>query len=242
MFDSIYREQDKMIIVIPARGGSKRLPHKNIQNLQGKPLLYHTLDAIAASGLNCPVFVSTDDDHIACLASVYSGVKVIMRPEMLASDTASTESVLLHVLDVVGEDGINPKWLMTLPPTSPFRSPETIRRFAETVQREPDAQDCLMSTTENRGDFWQMKSDGTLIRLFPDAPRRQQERTPLFEENSAVYISRVTILRDTGTIIGGRIRGHVIPALEGFDINTAEDMKLANYIAEFQSASRIMDN
>lgn len=226
-----------MIIVVPARGGSKRLPHKNIQPLSGKPLLSHTLEVIAASGLGCPVYVSTDDKHIADIACAHDDVRVIMRPDALASDTASTESVLLHVLDTVAEADGSPQWVMTLPPTSPFRRPETIRRFADTVRNDPNAQDCLMSVTENRGDFWHLQPDGVLARLFPDAPRRQQERTPLFEENSAIYVSRVASLRETGFILGRRVRGLAIPVLEGFDINTAEDMKLAECIAAMQTQS-----
>lgn len=226
-----------MIIVVPARGGSKRLPHKNIQPLLGKPLLSHTLEVIAAADLGCPVYVSTDDTSIADIARTYDDVRVIMRPDALAHDTASTESVLLHVLDTVAATDFNPLWVMTLPPTSPFRRPETIRRFAATVHADPDSQDCLMATTENWGDFWRRQPDGMLARLFPDAPRRQQERIPLFEENSAIYVTRVAALRETGLILGRRVRGLAIPAVEGFDINTADDMKLAECIASMLSQS-----
>lgn len=225
-----------MIIVVPARGGSKRLRHKNIHPLAGKPLLSHTLEAIAASGLDCPVYVSTNDEAIADVARGYRGVRVIARPEEFASDTASTESVVLHVLDALEVDG-DLEWVMTLPPTSPFRRPDTIRRFAESVLTEPGAQDCLMSVTENRGDFWSQQSDGALARLFPGAPRRQQERMPLFEENSAIYVTRVLSLRETGSILGQRVRGLTISALEGFDINTSEDMKLAECISAMLSQS-----
>ena len=220
-----------MIIVVPARGGSKRIPQKNIYPLRGKPLLAYTLEAVAASGLACPLYVSTDDERIATVALAYANVHVVMRPENLASDTASTEAVLLHVLDSVADAAGNPQWIMTLPPTSPFRRPETIRRFAETARQSPHAQDCLMSITENRGDFWRLQPDGTLARLFPDAPRRQQERTPLFEENSAIYLSRVDSLRETGLILGRRVRGLVISEIEGFDINTVHDIRMAEFIA-----------
>lgn len=216
-----------MIIVIPARGGSKRLPHKNIYPLKGKPLLAYTLEAIAATGLSIPTYVSTDDERIAAIARAYSGVEVVMRPQEISSDTASTESALLHVLDTLDERGEEPQWLMTLPPTSPFRSAATIRSFAEAVANCADGIDCLMSVTENRGDFWRMQDGGYMQRLFPDAPRRQQDRTPLFEENSAVYVSRTRALRETCLILGRSVRGIAIPAIEGFDINNPDDMRLA---------------
>lgn len=220
-----------MIVVVPARGGSKRLPGKNIHPLAGRPLLEHTLSAVRKARLAFPVFVSTDDDAIAAVAHRCEGVQIIKRPVELATDSASTESVLLHVLDSLMPNGITPEWIMTIPPTSPFRKSETIRRFAEAVLAEPDAQDCLMSVTENRGDFWMTERNGLLTRLFPNAPRRQQDRTPLYEENSAIYVSKVSALRETGSILGGRVRGLVIPPIEGFDINTIDDLRLAEYIA-----------
>jgi CMP-N-acetylneuraminic acid synthetase len=150
-----------------------------------------------------------------------------MRPAEIASDNASTESVLIHVLDVLAECGQAPQWLMTLPPTSPFRTADTIRIFAESATVCPSGIDCLMSVTETRGDFWRTQDDGCMQRLFPDTPRRQQDRIPLLEENSAVYVSRTQALRDTGLIFGSAVCGIPIPAIEGFDINSPEDMRIA---------------
>jgi CMP-N,N'-diacetyllegionaminic acid synthase len=189
-----------MIILISACGGSKRLSHKNIYPLMGKPLLAYTLEAIAATSLNIPAEIS--------------------------GYTASTESVLLHVLDVLAERGQLPQWLMTLPPTPLFRTAGTIRGFAESAAGCASDIDCLMSVTKSRGDFWRMQEDGRIQRLFPDAPRRQQDRTPQFEENSAVYLSRTQALRDTGLIVGRIVRGTAIPAVEGFDINNPHGMRL----------------
>ncbi len=222
-----------MIIVIPARGGSKRLPQKNIYPLKGKPLLAHTLEAIVATGLNIPTYVSTDDERIAAVARAYPGVETIMRPAEISSDIASTESVLLHVLDILAERSRAPQWLMTLPPTSPFRTASTIRSFSRMVDGCAANIDCLMSVTENRGDFWRMGPDGCMDRIFPDAPRRQQDRKSLYEENSAVYVSRTKALRDTGSILGRAVRGIPIPALEGFDINSPEDMRFAECLHDF---------
>jgi CMP-N,N'-diacetyllegionaminic acid synthase len=222
-----------LIIVVPARGGSKRLPCKNIHLLKGKPLLAYTLEAIAATGLSIPTYVSTDDERIVAVARAYPSVEVIMRPAEIAGDTASTESALLHVLDVLARRGQNIEWLMTLPPTSPFRTPETIRNFAATTADCTDDIDCLMSVTENRGDFWLLAPDGRMDRLFPNAPRRQQERTPLFEENSAVYVTRTSALRQTASILGLAVRGIPIPTIEGFDINRPEDILLAECLCSF---------
>jgi CMP-N,N'-diacetyllegionaminic acid synthase len=219
-----------VIIVIPARGGSKRLPLKNIYPLNGKPLLAYTLEAIAATGVKIPTYVSTDDEQIASVARAYTGVEVLMRPHEISSDTASTESVLLHVLDVLAKRGQFYQWVMTLAPTSPFRSSNTIRNFVEATTLISNDIDCIMSFTESRGDFWQMQDGARMKRLFPDAPRRQQERTPLFEENSAIYVTRTQALIETKFIFGRLVSGISIPWIEGFDINTIEDMHLAEGI------------
>ncbi len=216
---------DDTAVVIPARCGSVRVEFKNIRPLAGKPLLAYTVEA-ALAAFGSPPIVSTDCETIATVARAL-GARVIMRPPELGAATASTESALIHVLDVLALEGWQPTWIMTLPPTSPLRSTETIRRFRAEVQRCPDDQDCLMSVTENRGDFWRMSDGGAVERLFADAPRRQQDREAIFEENSAVYLTSVAALRETGSILGRRVRGLAIDLAEGWDINSALDFEIA---------------
>lgn len=215
-----------MIIVVPARGGSKRVPRKNIYPLGGKPLLAYTLESIQQARLDVPAYVSTEDDEVAKLASSFKGIGLVKRPANISADTSSTESALLHVIDTVSFSN-SPQWVVTLPPTSPFRTAQTIQKFIDQVRQFPERQDCLMSVTENRGDFWRMSGDGSIERLFPNAPRRQQEREPLYEENSAIYISRVAALRETGSVLGRKVVGIPISPREAFDINSPEDIKLA---------------
>ena len=151
----------------------------------------------------------------------------------MAADTASTESVLLHALDVMQGEGRSFVWVMTLPPSSPLRCPQTIVEFAESVRGDPEAQDCLMSIHEDRGDFWTRDPDGSLQRLFPCAPRRQQDREPLWEENSAIYVSSVAALRSTGSILGNRVRGIPIDPIEALDIHTDRDLVTAEALLNY---------
>jgi CMP-N-acetylneuraminic acid synthetase len=216
---------DDTVVVIPARCGSTRVELKNIRPLAGKPLLAYTVEAALAAFAHPPI-VSTDCGTIAGVAHAL-GARVVMRPPELATATASTESALIHVLDLLELEGWRPAWIMTLPPTSPLRSAETIRRFHDEVRRCPGDQDCLMSVTENRGDFWRMSAGGAVERLFADAPRRQQDREALFEENSAIYLTAVAALRETGSILGRRVRGLAIDLAEGWDINSALDFEIA---------------
>lgn len=230
----------RLVIVVPARGGSKRVPGKNIHPLNGRPLLTYTLVVARQAALDAPIIVSTDDDGVAAVAE-QPGIRVIRRPPDLATDTASTEAALLHVLDTLDAEGSRPDWVMTLPPTSPLRSAATIRIFAEEVVRRPDDQDCLMSVTENRGDFWLWSEIDGWRRLFPDAPRRQQDRTPLYEENSAVYVTKVGALRATGSILGRSVRCLVVDPVEGFDINTRDDFHLAEALIKARSETAFDD-
>lgn len=213
-----------MLVVVPARGGSRRIPGKNLAPLAGRPLLAYTLDAIAEAGLTPVTVVSTDDAGIGRFARE-QGVAVISRPAALATDTAATEAVLLHALESPTA-GSNPEWVVTLPPTNPFRRAETIRSFVAEVEDHPEGQDCLFSVHEHRGDFWRRDQDDWQ-RLTPGAPRRQQDRNPLYEENSAIYVTRVAALRASGSILGPKPRGRLIPAIEGFDINAPEDLVVA---------------
>ena len=109
----------KIIALIPARGGSKRLPRKNVLPLNGKPLIGWTIDAAKGSNYVDEVFVSTDDVEIADIASKYGANVPGLRPAHLPSETATTESVLLHTLERVGSDA---DILILLQPTSPLRT------------------------------------------------------------------------------------------------------------------------
>jgi len=215
-----------LVIIIPARCGSKRIPLKNIMFLKDKPLLVYTIEAAKAAEITDRIYVSTNCEEIASVAQSYN-IQVVDRPAHLAEDKVSTEAVLFHALDELSLENVVPEWVMTLPPTSPLRSIETVRRAVTIVADDPDGQDCLFTVTENRGDFWQKRSDGNLERLFPDAPRRQQDRKPLWEENSAVYLTRIESLRHTGSILGKKARGMIIDRSEAWDINTPFDILVA---------------
>lgn len=211
--------------IVPARGGSKRVPRKNIAPLGGRPLMAWTVEAALASGVG-PCVVSTEDDEIAAVA-VASGAEIVRRPDSLAGDTASTEAAVLHVLDTLAAAGRNFEWVMILQPTSPFRGADVIREMAAQAGSHQPA-DCVMTVTETRADFWRGEApERRITRLFPDAPRRQQAREPLYEENSAVYLVRVASLRETGSVLGRHVAGIPVSPLVGFDINTAWDLELA---------------
>ena len=229
-------------VVIPARGGSRRVPRKNVRPLGGKPLLCYAIAAALEAGVCDRVHVSTDCEEMAGVAAE-NGAAVIMRPAELATDEASTESALLHALDSLGmpagEDA--PRWIMTLPPTSPFRGAANIRQAARMAAEADESVDAIFTVHEHRGDFWRGDPLAPgFSRLFPGAPRRTQDREPLWEENSAIYLTRVSALRRTGFILGTNPRGLPISPLAGLDINTELDFAVAESLLDAASAEKLI--
>ena len=229
------------VVIIPARGGSKRVPGKNMALLAGKPLLQYTLKQVKDAGTVGHCYVSSEDAEIRSFAESM-GVKTIDRPVELADDASSTEDVLIHALDILAKEGREPEWIMTLEPTSPFRSSQTIQQFLNEAASLPDEFDCVMSTIERVNYFWRRHDDGSVEPLFADAPRRQQERKEqgfvLYEEGGGIYVSRVSALREryaaglSAPILGKKAKGIPIDSREGFDINTSLDFITAETIAQ----------
>lgn len=213
----------RFLAVIPARGGSKGLPRKNARLLKGKPLVAHTV----AHALGVPEIdqtaVSSDDPAILRMG-LKAGSAAILRPKSLAGDRARTEDALLHAVEFFEKMGLKFDFVVTLEPTHPFRRPQTVRQAIELVSS--GRYDSCMTLTEDRTDFWRRKG-GTFGRLFPDAPRRRQDREPLFRENSLVYVTSVASLRRRKSVIGARPAFLVTPEAESLDIHTASDLALA---------------
>lgn len=218
-----------VITVIPARGGSKGIPKKNIALLGGKPLLAYTIEAAQEAHLDGPIVVSTDDNEITAVAKKL-GVEVVKRPQEISGDTAPTEDALLHTLDEYQARGMSFDLVLTLQPTSPFRKPQTISAFVKQFCEMRSKYDAMLSFHEDRTDFWFQEDNGEFRRLFPDAPRRRQARRPLYGENSVLYITKVTALSETKSILGRRPAGFIIQHEEALDINDPCDLLLAEFL------------
>ena len=216
-----------VLAVIPARGGSKSIPLKNIKELHGKPLLKYTIESAQRSASINRIVVSTDNFHIAKVAEE-CGIEVIMRPAELATDEAPTEWALLHVLDELKDrEKYDPDVVLTLEPTSPFRSPETIDRCVE-IFMTTDA-DSVIGVVETRSCYGRF-TQGRFEFLFPGQPRRRQEREPLFRESSTIYGTRVEVLRRKRSVLGDKLYPLVISEDQAVDINTLFDFEIAEVL------------
>ena len=150
--------------MIPARGGSKGIPGKNLKEVGGVPLVARSIQAAQASALVTRVVVSTDDDAIASVSLEY-GADVVRRPDALADDTASSESALLHALDLFADEGPLPASIVFLQCTSPFTTGEQIDRVLTALQPERHR---VPAVAPWHGFLW--REDGRGINHDPQQP------------------------------------------------------------------------
>jgi CMP-N,N'-diacetyllegionaminic acid synthase len=221
----------KVLAIVPARGGSKGLPSKNIRMIAGKPLLAYTIQCARRSRSIDRLVVSTDAEAIANIARE-AGAEVIMRPAAFATDEAPTELALLHALDTLkAVDGYEPDAVMTLEPTSPLRSPELIDRCVDAMCRH-DA-DSILTVTETRECFGTIV-DGRFEYLIKNQARRRQERAPLYRESSTVYLTRVQTLRTRRSVLGERLYPVIVDPAEAIDINSPLDLAVAEAVLRWK--------
>jgi CMP-N-acetylneuraminic acid synthetase len=220
----------KILAIIPARGASKGIPKKNIYPINGKPLICYTLECVQQCKSSFDVVVSTDSDEIASTVLQHSDIDVIRRPGAISGDEASTESALLHTLDEMDGKGKIYDCVLTLQVTSPLRKPDTIDAFiSDFVTKQKAGYDALFTLTADYSDYW-VSEGGEFRRLFPNAPRRRQDRVPIYAENSAIYITTVKALRQTSSVLGTKCAGFLIPPDEAIDINDLNDIFYAELL------------
>ena len=212
----------RIISIIPARGGSKGILRKNIKFLYNKPLIAYSIEQSLKSKLIDDTFVSTEDDEIKTISMKY-GAKIINRPPELATDTASTESVLLHASEVLNN---NFSYMVLLQPTSPIRYPKQIDEAIELIISQKG--DSLLSVFENNSFLW--AKNGTSINFnYKNRPRRQDKDWELVE-NGSFYITRKEILLKEKNRLGGKILMYLMPRWMSVEIDEQFDFELVEYL------------
>lgn len=214
----------KTIAIIPARGGSKRLPGKNILPLGGLPLLAHSiLYAKANSDIVDEVYVSTDDDQIKEVALVY-GAKVIDRPASISGDLEPTISSLQHVLKTIDSDVEN---VVLLQPTNPLRPVNLLTQcFQKYIE---DNLGSLFTVSQNHHKLGKI-NNGTFVPFNYEIGQRSQDLEPLFFENGLLYISKSKLILE-GKIISENAVPYIVNHLfANVDIDTKEDFEYAEYL------------
>lgn len=221
----------RLLAVVPARGGSKRLPRKNLLQLGDKPLIAWTLDAAVESQCFVDVLVSTDDEEIAETAKAYGALVPWLRPAEFATDTASSIDVVLHALDWYERERGTVNGVMLLQPTSPFRSSVTIKEAAVRFQElGADASVVSVSLAANH-PAWTFSVAGSLMQPFcgwDSLKLRSQDLPPAYTLNGAIYVSAPARLRAMRSFYGHDMQALVMSDLiESQDIDTDEDWAIA---------------
>ncbi len=230
-------EPRRTLALIPARGGSKGIPGKNLAMVGGRPLLAHTIEQARVTPAIDRVVVSTDDDAIARCAERF-GAEVVRRPADLASDTASSESALKHALEElkVGE-GYEPDLVVFLQATSPLRRADDIQRAIRTLNAE--GADSLFSACPIHGFVWRRRGQG--LKAVSYDPRQRPRRQDIGEdlvENGSIYIFKPDILQLFDNRLGGKIAVYAMHPLDSFQIDEPADLELFEQLFELRSVER----
>jgi CMP-N-acetylneuraminic acid synthetase len=228
----------RLLAIIPARGGSKGIPRKNICPLGGRPLIAYSIDAARGSSAIDRTVVSTDDDEIAAISRSL-GAEVRMRPAVLAQDDTPTRAVLAHVVAELEGEAYRPDAVMTLQPTSPLRTAQHIDAAAALFAADPRA-DSLVSCIAVPHVFHPLSvmrrtADGYLEPFLAEPqPHRRQDKETVFARNgAAIYITRTPRL--TEYVFGGRLIPFLMDAASSVDIDTLDDLRAAERLIQLKS-------
>jgi len=230
-----------VIAIIPARGGSKGIPQKNLRIVAGKPLVVHSVQQAKGVPEIDRVFVSTDDPAIAAVART-AGAAIIDRPSELSGDEASSESAILHVLNTLRASGTEPEVVVFLQATSPNRSPSDISGALEIFRQGKF--DSLLSACPLHGFVWRLSPDGPESLSYDYRERHRRQDAPQdVVENGSIYVFKSRVLRETGNRLGGKIGVYLMDPSSFFQVDEPRDLELvekfvtptgSDFIPDFQ--------
>lgn len=233
----------KILCIIPARGGSKGVPRKNIRLVDGKPLIAYAIEAALASGVITKLVVSTEDKEIADISRKY-GAEVVERPMELAGDKVLTEPVMLHALEAVEQSGFQPDFVSLIQCTSPLLSAEVICEAVEKLAKNTNKFDSCGTFYKPETHFnWKHDPETDLFTSeYPveSRPRRQDMIVPYpYVGAGAFYIISTELFKKVKNRWGGnngRITGVIIPESDALQIDSEEDLSLADQRMKLKKA------
>jgi CMP-N,N'-diacetyllegionaminic acid synthase len=218
-----------ILMVIPARGGSKRLPRKNVLPLCGKPLICWTIEAALQTDLSARILVSSDDDEILALARRYSdrGVIAHRRTDASATDTATTAEALAEVVESERQTGYMPDTLILLQPTSPLRNAQDILA-AVNMFKQAGCKDTVVSVCEvDHPSAWiGVIDEDSAFNGINVSNKRSQDYHKEYRLNGAVYVARSDVLIRKGSLFTGRLRASVMPRSRSVDVDEEADLRV----------------
>lgn len=227
----------RLLAVIPARGGSKGIPRKNVYPLCGRPLVAYSIAAAQQASAVDRIIVSTDDERIAEVCRAL-GVEILLRPSALAQDGTPTRDVLEHVVSSLASQTYVPDAVLTLQPTSPLRTGRHVDEAAALFAADNNA-DSLVSCVAVPHIFhplslMRLNYEGYLEPfLRSPQPHRRQDKPPVLARNgAAIYITRTA--RISEYVFGGRLLAYLMDPDSSVDIDTLEDVYLAERLLQMR--------
>ena len=227
----------EVLALIPARGGSKGIPRKNVRIVAGRPLLAHSITAARGTPAITRVAVSTDDPEIGRVAQEY-GAEVLWRPPEISGDTASSESALLDALTQLRTlEGYTPDLVVFLQATSPLRQADDIQKAVTLLMAEQA--DSLFSACPQQGFVWR-RERGTLESFTYDYRTRRvrQDAPEDLMENGSIYVFKPWVLQQLGHRLGGKIAVYPMEIYDSFQIDEPTDLDLVEALFAFRQAQR----
>lgn len=223
----------KTLAIIPARGGSKGIPRKNLRPLAGLPLIAYSILQARRSPAVSRVVVSTDDPEIARVSMAF-GAEVVERPAELAVDTATSESALLHTLEELERrEGYRPELVVFLQATSPLRRSNDIEKAV--LQLVAEDADSLFSACPVHGFLWRRTETLSSVSYdYRQRQRRQDLGTELLE-NGSIYVFKPRVLLEQANRLGGRITAYEMDPLDSFQVDEPRDLALLEGLLQLRA-------
>ncbi|MBQ9480390.1 MAG: acylneuraminate cytidylyltransferase family protein [Selenomonadaceae bacterium] len=225
----MYNEK-KILAIVPARGGSKGVPRKNIREFCGKPLIAWTLEQAAHSKYIDTCVVSTEDAEIKAVAEKFGGLVPFMRPAELARDESPSVDAIIHAMNMMpGYDVI-----VVLQVTSPLRTSADIDGAIEYCF-EKGAQSCISLTEAATNPYWTFVLDDSgqikrLLKIPYEQSYRRQVLPKVYQPNGAVYIATAELINRTRGLSDEGTIGYLMPAERSWDIDTPQDFEIAQFL------------
>jgi CMP-N-acetylneuraminic acid synthetase len=223
----------KILAIIPARGGSKGLPRKNIRLLAGKPLIAYTIEVALKSKYVDKVIVSTEDEEITEVSKKY-GAEVIERPNELAKDDTLTTDVIFHVLEILKVKNYNPDIVVLLQPTSPLRKAEDIDNAIE-LFLSSDCESVVSVCEIEHPPYWSFKIEEVYLKPLFDKRylrMRRQDLERTYIPNGAIYVSIPRTLYKYKGFYCNYIIPYIMPIERSVDIDNEIDFMLAELLVK----------
>ena len=221
--------------IIPARGGSKGIPDKNIKIIGGKPLIAWTIETARRSKYIDRVITTTDSDKIAGICKEYNCEVPFMRPKHLANDSAKGTDVILHTLDWLKLKKIDYDYFILLQPTSPLRTTKHIDEAIEILISSENANSLVSVKKVNQHPFWmkRINNNGFVEEYQKDNEinyHNRQELPDLYVNNGAIYISKCDYFLKNKSFYKNECLPYIMGEKESIDIDTLDDLYYAEYL------------